>query len=118
MRLRKTFRFEAAHWLPMVAEDHKCRRMHGHSYVVEVYVEGPVRDDGMVVDFAVLSGVAKPLIAALDHRTLNDIDGLDNPTSENLARWLWERLSPELEGLLVQLVVSETADSACIYEGD
>lgn len=112
MKLRRTFHFEAAHWLPMVAEDHKCGRMHGHSYRVEIHIDGPVRDDGMVVDFAEIKAAWQPLQDALDHHCLNNL--IENPTSENLARWIWDRMSALP---LSQVVVSETADSACIYEG-
>jgi 6-pyruvoyltetrahydropterin/6-carboxytetrahydropterin synthase len=102
--------------LPMVPEDHKCRRMHGHSYRVEVYVSGPVRDDGMVMDFAELKAAWGPLKNRLDHRCLNDVPGLANPTSEALARWIWQELGA-LGLPLSRIVVSETEDSACIYEG-
>jgi 6-pyruvoyltetrahydropterin/6-carboxytetrahydropterin synthase len=111
MILRRTFRFEAAHWLPMVAEDHKCHRMHGHSYRVEIHLKGSVRDDGMVMDFADIKRAWQPLQDALDHHCLNDL--IDNPTSERLAEWIWDGLRLPLH----QVVVSETADSACLYDG-
>lgn len=109
MRIFKEFRFEAAHWLPMVPEDHKCRRMHGHSYRVRLEIDGPVGDDGMVMDFATLKALWKPLHDRLDHHTLNDV--VDNPTCENLARWIWEKLP--LDPLTV--TVWETADCGAIY---
>lgn len=114
MILRRTFHFEAAHFLPHVPSYHKCHRMHGHSYRVEVHVAGPVREDGMVMDFAEIKKAWQPLQDKLDHRSLNDL--LGNPTSENLAAWVWEQLKPDLP--LQRVVVMETADSACIYEGE
>ena len=114
----KEFAFEAAHRLPYVPADHKCGRLHGHSYRVEVHVEGPVADSvGWVRDFADLSRAMKPLIERLDHYYLNDIEGLENPTSEALARWVWERLRPELPELS-QVVVRETCTSGCVYRGE
>jgi 6-pyruvoyltetrahydropterin/6-carboxytetrahydropterin synthase len=110
------FRFEAAHFLPRVPAGHKCARLHGHSYRVEVRVEGPVDDHfGWVVDFAVVKEAFAPLLAQLDHYLLNDVSGLENPTCENLARWIWAGL-PALP--LSAVVVRETATSGCIYRGE
>ena len=118
MRIFKTFRFESAHRLPHVPEGHKCGRLHGHSYVVEVHVEGPVgRTSGWVVDFADLETAWKPLDEALDHRLLNEVEGLENPTSENLARWVWTKLKPRLP-ILARVVVRETCTTGCEYAGD
>lgn len=109
--------FESAHRLPNVPEGHKCARLHGHSFRVEVHVGGPVGEEsGWVMDFADLRAATEPLRRELDHRYLNEIEGLDNPTSENLARWMWQRLSPELPGLS-RLVVRETCQSGCVYTG-
>ena len=114
----KELRFEAAHRLPNVPAGHKCARLHGHSFRVTVHVEGPVGDEtGWVVDFADLSAAFAPLHEQLDHRYLNDVPGLANPTSEVLARWIWDRLRPSLPGLC-QVVVRETCTSGCIYRGD
>ncbi|MCP4837195.1 MAG: 6-carboxytetrahydropterin synthase QueD [Phycisphaera sp.] len=116
--LRKTFRFESAHWLPTFPEDHKCRRLHGHSFRVDVVVEGEVpEEDGFLVDFGVIKAAIKPIEEELDHRCLNDIEGLENPTSEMLARWIWNRLSPQLS-ILSEIHVHETCTSSCIYRGD
>jgi 6-pyruvoyltetrahydropterin/6-carboxytetrahydropterin synthase len=113
----REIRFEAAHHLPHTPEGHKCRRMHGHSYRIEIHVTGPVDPKkGWVCDFDDLRQSFAPLYAQLDHRTLNDIEGLENPTSELLARWIWERLSPTLPGLST-LVIGETCTSRCIYTG-
>ena len=117
VRLTKTFGFEAAHWLPTFAEGHKCRRMHGHSFRVEIAVEGEVAAErGYLMDYGDLERVIEPIREQLDHRCLNDIDGLENPTSEVLAAWLWKRLQPNLP-MLVEIVVQETCDARCIHRG-
>jgi 6-pyruvoyltetrahydropterin/6-carboxytetrahydropterin synthase len=118
MELFKEFGFEAAHHLPNVPEGHKCARLHGHSFRVRVTVEGPVGDDsGWVTDFADVSAVVGPAVSQLDHQYLNEIDGLDNPTSENVARWLWTRLAPDLTGMR-SIEVRETCTSGVVYRGD
>jgi 6-pyruvoyltetrahydropterin/6-carboxytetrahydropterin synthase len=117
MEIYKEFRFEAAHRLPNVPAGHKCARLHGHSFNVRVYVDGPVDPHlGWVMDFADLKAVVKPLIERLDHYYLNDIEGLENPTSEQLAKWIWRRLKPALP-LLSRIVVIETCTSGCEYAG-
>ena len=118
MRIFRDFRFEAAHRLPNVPEGHKCARLHGHSFFARVTVEGALDDRlGWVMDFADLSAVVKPVVDELDHRYLNDLDGLENPTSEVLARWLWQRLAPALPGLQ-SVEIRETCTSGCVYLGD
>jgi len=118
MELFTELTFEAAHRLPHVPEGHKCARLHGHSFRVEVHVEGPVDPElGWVMDFADVRAACAPLRDQLDHRYLNEIDGLDNPTSENVARWIWVRLAPGLPGLSA-IVVRETCTSGCTYRGD
>lgn len=113
----KIFTIEAAHRLPHLPEDHKCRRLHGHSFRVEIHVAGEVRPvEGWVLDFADIGRAFQPLYEQLDHRYLNDIPGLENPTSENLARWIWERLQPSLA--LSQVVVRETCTAGCTYRGE
>jgi 6-pyruvoyltetrahydropterin/6-carboxytetrahydropterin synthase len=110
------FSFEAAHLLPDLPEDHKCRRLHGHSYRVEIHVRGAVNPDtGMVIDFADIKTAFQPLMAKLDHYYLNDVEGLANPTSENLAVWIWERLEADLP--LDSVVVRETCTSGVEYRG-
>lgn len=111
-KLTKDFHFEAAHWLPFVGDGHKCRRMHGHSYIVRVEVAGPISDDGMVIDYADVSSVAGSIIAALDHRVLNEI--IENPTAERLASWLFGKISAGLP-LLSAVSVSETKDTWAEY---
>lgn len=117
MEIHKVFGFESAHSLPNVAEDHKCRRVHGHSFRVTVRVEGPVGDEsGWVMDFADLKAAVQPTIDALDHRYLNEIDGLENPTSEVVATWIWDRVVGALPGLSA-VEVHETCTSGCTYRG-
>ena len=118
MDIFKEFGFESAHRLPNVPEGHKCARVHGHSFRVEVHVRGDVGDNsGWVMDFGDLKAIVAPVIGELDHYYLNDIPGLENPTSENIARWLWQKLQPRLP-LLHKLVVRETCTSGCVYFGD
>ena len=118
MEIWKEFTFEAAHRQPNVPPGHKCARLHGHSFRVEVHVAGPVRaPEGWVMDFGDLKAAWKPRDEALDHRYLNDIPGLENPTSEVLARWIWERLRPALPGLS-EIVVRETCTTGCRYRGE
>lgn len=117
MQIFKEFTFEAAHRLPNVPQAHKCARLHGHSYRVEVHVEGPVGEQsGWVMDFADLKEAFDPLHARLDHYYLNEIEGLENPTSEVLARWIWERLVKTLPSLCL-VRVRETCTSGCEYRG-
>jgi 6-pyruvoyltetrahydropterin/6-carboxytetrahydropterin synthase len=119
VELFKEFTFEAAHRLPNVAADHKCARLHGHSYRVTIHVTGDVDpESGMVTDFANITAAFKPISEQyLDHYFLNEIEGLENPTSENLARWIWARLSPSLPKLSA-VQVRETCTSGVIYRGD
>ncbi|KAB8170804.1 6-carboxytetrahydropterin synthase QueD [Streptomyces sp. 3MP-14] len=118
MEIFREFSFEAAHRLPNVPEGHKCARLHGHSYKVIVHVVAPVDPEaGWVMDFGDLKRAFKPIEAQLDHYYLNDIEGLENPTSEVLARWIWERLKPALPDLSA-LTVRETCTSGCTYRGE
>ncbi len=118
MELFKVFQIEAAHRLPNLPATHKCSRLHGHSFRIELHIAGPVDEKfGWVMDFADLKTAFEPLFKQLDHNYLNDIAGLENPTSENLARWIWQRLQPDLP-LLTKIVVAETCTSACVYRGE
>ncbi len=118
VKLSKSFRFEAAHWLPTFPEGHKCRRMHGHSFLVDVEVEGEVEESaGYLVDYGVIKQAIEPVCKELDHFVLNDIEGLENPTAENISRWIWERLAVSLP-LLTCVRVHETCTSACEYRGN
>ena len=117
MDVFRVFQVEAAHWLPNVPENHKCRRMHGHSFHIEVHVSGELGEQsGWVMDFADLKRAFQPLFDQLDHNCLNEIQGLENPTSENLALWVWERLDDALPGLS-KVVVQETCNAGCVYRG-
>ncbi|KZX58800.1 6-carboxytetrahydropterin synthase QueD [Halioglobus sp. HI00S01] len=117
MEIYKEFHFEAAHRLPNVPEGHKCARLHGHSFIVRLTVAGPVGDEsGWVMDFSDLKAAFKPILDQLDHYYLNDIEGLENPTSENIARWIWDRLSPRLPQLST-VEIRETCTSGCVYRG-
>jgi len=118
MEIFKTFTFEAAHRLPHVPPGHKCGRMHGHSYEVTVRLTGPVDPHlGWVRDFGDVSAAWRPLFERLDHHALNDVEGLENPTSENLARWLWTKLRPSLPEIS-EIAVKETATAGCVYRGE
>ena len=113
----KELSFEAAHLLPNVPAGHKCGRLHGHSFRVVVHVEGEVdATTGWVMDFAALKAVVAPVVDELDHRYLNELPGLENPTSERLAEWIWARISERLPGL-VAVTVRETCTSGCTYRG-
>ena len=117
-RLERSYRFEAAHFLPKVPPGHKCARMHGHSYLIEVVIEGDVNPEtGWVMDFAEIDEYAMPIVRKLDHQVLNEIEGLVNPKSELLAIWIWNRLKPQLPALS-EVVVHETCTSGCRYRGE
>lgn len=117
VRLSKTFRFEAAHDLPCFPDGHKCRRLHGHSFVFDVVVEGDIPDNrGYLIDYGDIKAVVNPLVDRLDHFYLNDIPGLENPTSEVISGWLWNEIKPKLP-LLASIVVHETCTSTCEYRG-
>lgn len=118
MDIFKIFTIESAHLLPNLPEGHKCRRLHGHSFRIEVHVSGELTAaEGWVLDFADIGRAFAPLYDQLDHRYLNDIEGLENPTSENLARWIWRKLKPALPQLS-KVIVRETCTAGCIYRGD
>lgn len=117
MEIYKDFSIEAAHRLPKVPEGHKCARLHGHSFQVRIVVSGdPGENSGWVMDFSEIKQVFKPLFDQLDHHYLNEIEGLDNPTSENLAIWIWDHLIKDLP-LLSRIEIKETCTSGCIYSG-
>jgi 6-pyruvoyltetrahydropterin/6-carboxytetrahydropterin synthase len=117
VRLVHEFRFEAAHRLPRVPAGHKCARLHGHSFKVELAVAGPVDPEtGWFIDFQRLYDAWAPLHALLDHNYLNEVEGLENPTSEVLAGWIWQRIKPRLAPL-ERVTIFETCDARCEYEG-
>lgn len=113
----KEFMFEAAHYLPHVPPGHKCGRLHGHSFLVRLYVEGDIDPHtGWIIDFSDIKAAFKPIYDRLDHYYLNDIEGLENPTSEVLAKWIWRELKPSLT-LLSKVEIKETCTAGCIYQG-
>ena len=117
IELVKDFRFEAAHYLPNVPEGHKCRRMHGHSFRGEIAVRGRVDPTtGWLVDFADLKRMVDPIVSRLDHYVLNEVEGLENPTSERVAVWIWEQLIGQLPQLH-RITIEETCSSRCHYFG-
>ncbi len=117
VRLIREFTFEAAHRLPNVPAGHKCARLHGHSFRIEIICEGPIDPQtGWLIDFADIKKGFDPILDQLDHHYLNEVEGLENPTAENLARWIWIRLKPQLSPL-TQLNVAETCTSRCEYQG-
>lgn len=118
MELYKAFTIEAAHLLPNLPEGHKCRRLHGHSFRIEIHVTDSVdKNLGWVMDFAEIGQHIKPVFEQLDHQYLNEVPGLENPTSENLALWIWNKIKPALPQLS-SVVISETCNSGCIYRGE
>jgi len=117
MEIRKSFTIEAAHRLPNLPPEHKCRRLHGHSFNIEIAVGGPIDPhNGWIIDYADIKAAFQPIYDQLDHNYLNDIGGLENPTSENLALWIWERLKPALHSLAA-VIVRETCTTTCEYRG-
>ena len=117
MEIRKSFTIEAAHRLPNVPPGHKCARLHGHSFNVDIAVGGPIDPEkGWIMDYGEIKQAFQPILDQLDHNYLNDVPGLPNPTSENLALWIWERLKPELHNLTA-VIVHETCTTTCEYRG-
>ena len=118
MEIYKSFRFEAAHRLPNLPPEHKCSRLHGHSFEVEIYVTGKIdAHNGWVMDFDVIKKTFRPIYDQLDHYYLNEIEGLENPTSENIARWIWRKLKTKLPQLN-KIIILETCNAGCVYCGD
>ncbi len=116
--LTKSFTFEAAHSLPTFPEGHKCRRLHGHSFRVDVVAAGEVDGArGYLIDYGDIKAAFEPIRERLDHHHLNEIAGLENPTSEILAHWIWQQLAPRLPEL-ASIIVHETCTSRCEYRGE
>lgn len=118
MEIFKIYKFDAAHSLPNVGREHKCSDVHGHSFCVVIHIKGAVDPRfGWVMDFAEIDKSFQPLLNQLDHKYLNEVECLDNPTSENIAKWIWQRLRPILPQLN-KVVVQESEESGCIYHGE
>lgn len=113
--LRKSVTIESAHRLPLLPPEHKCARLHGHSFKITLVVRGPLNPQtGWVIDYADLKKAAEPVVAALDHRYLNEVPGLENPTSEVLAQWVYNKIKPSLP-LLFTVIIGETCTTECTY---
>ncbi len=116
--LFREFTIEAGRYLPNLKQEHPCARMHGHTFVVQIHITGEVEEEkGWIMDFHELDNKLNEVRKMLDHKVLNEIPGLENPTTELLARWLWERLIDGLPGLS-RIVIQENPYSGCIYTGD
>ena len=117
MTIFKEFTFDSAHYLPHVPESHKCRRMHGHTYRLRLYITGALDPRlGWVMDFADIKAAWKTIEAQLDHRCLNEVEGLANPTAEHIAAWIWQQLKPKLP-LLQKIELWESPSAGVVYEG-
>ena len=108
VKIAAQFGFEAAHRLPNLPDGHKCKNLHGHNYRLEVSIEGPLAERGFVMDYAELEAIVDPIIKRVDHRFLNEIEGLENPTSEVMAEWFMAQIKPKLSGKVVTLRIYET----------
>ena len=118
MEVYKTFTIEAARSLPKLPDEHPCQKVHGHSFKITITVEGNIDEKtGFVMDFIEIDSAFKPIHELIDHTYLNDINGLDNPSSENLCRWIWKKLGPSLSGLK-KIEIKETDSTGCIYKGE
>ena len=118
MNVFKTFTIEAARSLPNLPDGHPCKNIHGHSFKITITVTGNVDNKtGFVMDFGDIDETFNPLLSKLDHSYLNNIEGLENPSSENVCQWIWERLAPSLPGLS-QIEIKETDSTGCIYKGE
>lgn len=118
MEIFKKYYFDSAHFLPNVPENHKCRNMHGHTYKLIVFISGNIENNnGWVMDFAVLKNTINSIIEIIDHKVLNDISGLENPTCENIARWLWVKIKVVIPEL-TRIELHETPTTGVIYNGE
>lgn len=118
MTLFREFTVEAGRYLPHLPAHHPCAHMHGHTFIIQVHVTGETRPDtGWVMDFAELDRLLQDVRRSLDHKVLNEVDGLENPTTEQMARWIWQRLHDRLPGLS-RVEIRENPYSGCSYTGD
>ena len=117
MIIFKEFNFDSAHFLPNVPDGHKCKEIHGHTYRLILYFEGKIDVQfGWLIDFAEIKEVVDPIINNIDHKLLNNIEGLENPTCEAIAIWLWDNIKPTIP-LLNRIELHETLTSGVVYEG-
>ncbi|MBZ0263848.1 6-carboxytetrahydropterin synthase QueD [bacterium] len=117
-QIKKSFRFNSAHYLPGAPDGHKCRNLHGHTYEVVIECRGTMDiEAGWVIDFGDISDIMRPLIKQLDHVVLNELEGLKYTTAEELCYWIWERTKPKLPSL-ISVVVHETPTSCAEYRGE
>ena len=117
MLLFKQFTFDSAHFLPNVPDGHKCKEIHGHTYHLKVWIEGDLEPHyEWVMDFAVLKKAVEPVIKSIDHKLMNNLPGLENPTCERIAIWLWDKIKPQIPQLK-RVELNETPTSGVIYEG-
>ena len=118
MTIFKQFTFDSAHFLPNVPETHKCRGIHGHTYKLTVFLEGPLDPQlAWVADFGDIKREVKAVVDLVDHKLLNDIPGLENPTCEVVAIWIWNKIKSSIP-LLKRIELHETPTSGVIYEGN
>ena len=118
MEIYKEFSFDSAHFLPHVPDGHKCRNMHGHTYRLRVYIKGAIDPHlGWIMDFKELKDALSGVIDQLDHKLINDIPGLQNPTAENITVWIWKQIQPLLPQLS-KIELYETPTTGVIYSGD
>jgi 6-pyruvoyltetrahydropterin/6-carboxytetrahydropterin synthase len=117
MEIFKKYTFDCAHYLPNVSEDHKCKKVHGHTYHLTLYFEGEIDlKYGWIIDFADIKKIVEPTIQLLDHTFLNEIEGLENPTCERMSEWLWNQIKPKIS-VLSKIKLKETPTSGAIYKG-
>jgi 6-pyruvoyltetrahydropterin/6-carboxytetrahydropterin synthase len=117
MEIFKKYSFDSAHFLPHVSEDHKCKQMHGHTYLVTLFFKGALQQpEGWIMDFSEIKKIVDPIIKSIDHKILNHVEGLENPTCENLAAWIWVRIKTEIP-ILSKIELYETPTSGVTYRG-
>jgi 6-pyruvoyltetrahydropterin/6-carboxytetrahydropterin synthase len=115
----RTFRFHAARHLPNLDDNHICKQTHGHTFNLTVYVEGNIdTTTGFVIDFFDIDKIVNAnILSIIDHKLLNDIPNLSNPTSENLSKWIWNTLAVKIDGLS-KISLSEDHGTGIIYKGE
>ncbi|MFP5470451.1 MAG: 6-carboxytetrahydropterin synthase QueD [Bacteroidia bacterium] len=118
LEIFKQFTFDAAHFLPNVPDGHKCKEIHGHTYQLTLFFKGPLDETmGWIIDFNEIKKTVSPILLLLDHKYLNKVDGLENPTCEKMCEWLWEKIKPQLSQLS-KIELKETPTSGAVYCGE